>query len=255
MSGYNLFQFLYLLVKEVQADRENSKTQTGLVFDAVGHIHRLVDAVINRRIPVRAQRVIQMAGSEPAPKECFDDASVVRITEIVQPTRGWCIRCLRKRMLPYSADSVDSWDRICENCARAPSELLKKFSDWHFNMPNALLRNRQVSDLAEESKNLAIVETRNEKAAGATSTPPVSTQILDYAWQMKKQRLAESTIKHRVYRLKHLVRKGANLMDPDSVLSVLATNNWGESNKQIFIVAYQSFDHLQSSMEKTKDQS
>jgi integrase len=109
-------------------------------------------------------------------------------------------------------------------------------------MPNALLRDCQVCDLlAEESKNLAIVETRNEKAAGATSTSPVSTQILDYAWQMKKQGLAESTIKLRVYRLKHLVREGANLMDPDSVLTVLATNNWSESNKQIFIVAYQSF--------------
>ena len=125
VSGYNLFQFLYLLVKEVQADRENSKTQTGLVFDAVGHIHRLVDAVINRRISTRAQRAVQMAGSEPAPKECFDDAGVVRITEIVQPIRGSCIRCLQKRMLPYSADSVDSGDRICENCARALSEKLR----------------------------------------------------------------------------------------------------------------------------------
>jgi integrase len=56
-----------------------------------------------------------------------------------------------------------------------------------------------------------------------------------------KRGLAESTIKQRVYRLKHLVREGANLNDPDSVCTILATRNWSESNKRVFIVAYQSF--------------
>jgi integrase len=38
-----------------------------------------------------------------------------------------------------------------------------------------------------------------------------------------------------------MVREGANLMDPDSILAVLATSKWSESNKRVFIVAYQSF--------------
>ncbi len=168
---------------------------------------------------------------------------------------GHCPRCgsnrLYKAGLRYLIDdtTVQCW--LCRDCGLRfsyrlnpsnPSEHVSRVDRQSLNPSSAIYGNRQVCELlTEESKNLAIVETRNEKAAGATLTPPVSAQILDYAWQMKKQGLAESTIKNRVCRLKHLVRKGANLMDPDSVLTVLATNNWGESNKQVFIVAYQSF--------------
>jgi integrase len=91
-------------------------------------------------------------------------------------------------------------------------------------------------------ENLAEVETRiREQAAGATLKSPASTLILDYAWQAKKRGLAESTIEQRVYRLRLLVKRGADLTNPDSVLTVLATNNWTEANKGVFIVAYQSF--------------
>jgi len=86
------------------------------------------------------------------------------------------------------------------------------------------------------------VETRTQEwAAGATLKSPASTLILDYAWQAKKRGLAESTIEQRVYRLRLLVKRGADLTNPDSVLTVLATNNWTEANKGVFIVAYQSF--------------
>ena len=90
---------------------------------------------------------------------------------------------------------------------------------------------------------MAEVETRTEKrAAGATEkTKSAPELILDYAWQMKKRGLAESTITQRVYRLKLLVKKGANLMDPESVSETLATNNWTDANKRVFIVAYKSF--------------
>lgn len=53
--------------------------------------------------------------------------------------------------------------------------------------------------------------------------------------------LAELTIRQRVYRLSLLVKRGANLMDPDSVSAVLAMSNWSEPNKRTFIVAYKSF--------------
>ena len=38
-----------------------------------------------------------------------------------------------------------------------------------------------------------------------------------------------------------LAKRGADLTNPDSVLTVLATNGWTEANKGVFIVAYQSF--------------
>ena len=89
---------------------------------------------------------------------------------------------------------------------------------------------------------MVMSETRQEIAQReGTETSKQLAQIVDYAWQIKKRGLAESTIKQRVYRLKHLLREGANLNDPDSVSTILATRNWTESNKQVFIVAYQSF--------------
>jgi len=92
---------------------------------------------------------------------------------------------------------------------------------------------------------LAEVESRQKRAAGATETPRTPSElIVDHAWQMKKRGLAESTIRQRVYRLKLLVKRGADLLDPDSVSTTLATNNWTDINKRLFIVAYKSFARM-----------
>jgi len=107
--------------------------------------------------------------------------------------------------------------------------------------------NRRVCAERVEAINLAEVESRTEKrAAGATLTSKTLELILDYAWQMKKRGLAELTIKQRVYRLKQLTKKGADLMDPESVSIVLARNCWTDANKRVYIVAYKSFAMLQS---------
>jgi integrase len=65
--------------------------------------------------------------------------------------------------------------------------------------------------------------------------------LLDYAWQANKRGLAEQTIKQRVYKLKLLAKKGADLTNSDSVLAVLATSNWTQATKRTIITAYQSF--------------
>jgi len=84
--------------------------------------------------------------------------------------------------------------------------------------------------------------TRQEQAQREGTEPSQqSALILEYAWQAKKRGLAELTIKQRVYKLKLLVKKGADLTNSDSVLTVLATNNWTQANKRTFIIAYQSF--------------
>ncbi|MEM2922136.1 MAG: site-specific integrase [Candidatus Bathyarchaeia archaeon] len=86
------------------------------------------------------------------------------------------------------------------------------------------------------------MEPQTEKQdAGATPTPPSSALILDYAWQAKKRGLTELTVKQRVYRLRLLAKRGAELTNPDSVSTVLATSNWTDVNKRVFIVAYKDF--------------
>jgi integrase len=155
-----------------------------------------------------------------------------------------CPQCGSKQYykagLRYLSNGEAVQRHLCRGCGYRFSERLSPKSIYGAFQSDSL---RQICVPEQKgAKNLAETETRTELALReGTQTSPASMQVLDYAWQLKKQGLAESTIRQRVYRLKHLVREGANLMDPDSVLTVLATNNWSESNKQIFIVAYQSF--------------
>jgi len=89
---------------------------------------------------------------------------------------------------------------------------------------------------------LAEIQPRQETAPREGTEPShLPALILDYAWQAKKRGLAEITIRQRVYKLKLLVKRGANLTDPNTVLDVLATSNWTQANKRTIIMAYQSF--------------
>jgi integrase len=88
-------------------------------------------------------------------------------------------------------------------------------------------------------KNLVEVETRFNQVAGAEKEN--RSIILEYAWQLKKRGLAPTIIKQRVYRLRSLLKHGADLTNPESVTVVLATSNWTEVNKRVYIVAYKSF--------------
>jgi integrase/recombinase XerD len=91
-------------------------------------------------------------------------------------------------------------------------------------------------------KNLVKVETRQNQVAGATKrTEEIQGKIIEYAWKAKKLGLAETTIKQRIYRLRLLVKKGADLLNSDSITTILALSNWTESNKRSFIVTYKSF--------------
>jgi integrase len=82
------------------------------------------------------------------------------------------------------------------------------------------------------SKNLETKEASENRETSPT---------LEYAWKLKKRGLADSTITARTYRLKVLMKRGADLYNPDSVETILATSQWTQANKRFFIMAYQSF--------------
>lgn len=100
------------------------------------------------------------------------------------------------------------------------------------------------------AKNLAAATKEGEKwAAGATEqttkTDPaqadVKGKILEFAWWMKKQGYAESTVIGRTKLLRILVKRGANLLDPESVKDVIAKQTWSEGRKELAVEAYSSF--------------
>ena len=55
-----------------------------------------------------------------------------------------------------------------------------------------------------------------KRAAGATETD-IKSLLFNFAWWMKKQGYAESTIKSYVKILERLIKLGADLYDPETV--------------------------------------
>jgi integrase/predicted RNA-binding Zn-ribbon protein involved in translation (DUF1610 family) len=106
------------------------------------------------------------------------------------------------------------------------------------NSFRAYTRDCQVGDLEKELRNLIATEQK-QTVAGGKSTE--QGKIIEYAWKLKKRNLSDNTIKIRTYQLNQLANKGANLNDPDSVETILATERLTASQKAKLVAAYSSY--------------
>jgi len=104
----------------------------------------------------------------------------------------------------------------------------------------------RVSASEREAKNLAETQgTRQKWAAGATTTKPVEAdikgKIIEFAWWMKKEGYAESTIKVNSTVIRVLAERGVNLFNQDSVKETIAKQKWSEARRHTAIAAYTLF--------------
>jgi len=135
---------------------------------------------------------------------------------------------------------------ICRDCGRRFSESISYLQPNRrgYNRTSGHSTRQVCVALAEGSKNLVRVESRIEKqAAGATWKPAdIKTKIFEYAWWMKKQGYAESTITRRSRLLKSLVQSGANLLDPESIKEAIAKKDaWSSASKILAVAAYSTY--------------
>jgi hypothetical protein len=65
--------------------------------------------------------------------------------------------------------------------------------------------------------------------------------LINFAWHLKKQGLKESTITSKVKLLRILMKRGADLNDPESVKDIIARQNWSEGRKKNAVEAYSSY--------------
>jgi len=94
------------------------------------------------------------------------------------------------------------------------------------------------------SRELRLMEngqTAEKRAAGATENPKLSELLFSFAWWMKKEGYSESTIETRVKLLKILTKRGANLLDKETVKETLAKLNWCSKRKACAVDAYTIF--------------
>jgi integrase len=100
---------------------------------------------------------------------------------------------------------------------------------------------RRVCVSDHEMKNLAKVETRTEsRLAGATNVDTKSL-LFNFAWWMKKEGYAPSTITTRERLLKTLTKRGADLNNPDSVKETIAKQKWCNKRKVNAADAYTAY--------------
>src|SRR4030066_761622 len=86
-------------------------------------------------------------------------------------------------------------------------------------------------------------ETRQMDAQreGTTQTLDAKGKILEYAWWLKKNGKSDSTIEGRTKLLRILVKRGANLYDPETLKDVIAKQPWCNGRKNNACDAYSSF--------------
>jgi len=87
---------------------------------------------------------------------------------------------------------------------------------------------------------LVLISRTKERAAGATATDNKSL-LFQYAWHLKKQGYAESTITSRYKLLRILAKRGADLSNPESIKATIARQSWSNGRKANAVDAYSSF--------------
>jgi len=91
-----------------------------------------------------------------------------------------------------------------------------------------------------------LVEAQKEMekwVAGATALKPeVKGKIIEFLWHSKKQGLSHETIRGYKSCLNALIKRGANLLDSESVKEVLAKEkNWSQNRRRNVINSYTKF--------------
>jgi len=88
---------------------------------------------------------------------------------------------------------------------------------------------------------MAAAEPKTEKqAAGDIDASNVKELLFNFAWWMKKQGYAESTILSRTRIMKNLSRR-IDIFDPESVKELIAKQKWTARRKQTVAEAYSCF--------------
>jgi integrase len=115
---------------------------------------------------------------------------------------------------------------LCRDCGFRFSE--------KSNIGSRVNRGRQLSAILKEAKKLDTA-TETKTVAGDKG------RLLEYAWAQKKRGKKDSTIEQQLHRLKQLLDKGADLNNPDSVETVLATETFTIPTKERLVQAYSSY--------------
>ena len=154
----------------------------------------------------------------------------------VQPLK--CPRC----------DSEDVWkDGLRYTKHGEVQRFLCRDCDYRFSDPIHMNKNLEPYTLqrrvcvTEGTKNLAKVETRTKTGLAGATNADTKSKLFNFAWWMKKEGYAPSTITTRERLLRTLTKRGANLDDPETVKEGIANQNWCNKRKMNAADAYTAY--------------
>ena len=160
-----------------------------------------------------------------------------------------CPQCDSRRLyrdgLRYLSDGsgVQRW--LCRDCAYRFSEKpSQKNLKWQINTPNTLMSRRRICANRKEAKNLTQA-TETKTVAGDSERLPQDAKGLITKFMAYLEREGYSAGIGYPATLKHLVKDGANLLDPDNVKTVIAQQKWKNSVKMLATYAYDAFAKMQ----------
>jgi integrase len=119
---------------------------------------------------------------------------------------------------------------LCRDCGHRFSEKTNKLSPINSS--------RQLCAVLQEAKKLDTA-TETKTVVGENKG-----KLVEFAWRLKKRNLCEQTIAQRTFYLNKFLEKGADLEDPDSVETILATEKFTSSQKYSYVQAYRSYTKI-----------
>lgn len=125
---------------------------------------------------------------------------------------------------------------LCKGC-RHRFSIPEETKGFYFNSNRQ--EDAQVSAILQEAKNLDTPTREIDSLAGEKHNN--QGVLVDFAWKLKKRGLKERTITRRTKDLNSLIKKGADLLNTDSVETVLATEQLTTATKANYVEAYRSF--------------
>jgi integrase len=170
-------------------------------------------------------------------------------------TNPLCPECGSQKLyrdgLRYLADgsSVQRW--LCRSCAYRFSEKpSQEKSEWSINTSNALASKRRICANRKEAKNLTQA-TETKTVAGDLERLPQDAKGLITKFMAYLEREGYSAGIGYPVTLRHLIKDGANLLDPENVKLVIAQEKkkngepWKDSVKMLATYAYDAFCQMQ----------
>jgi integrase/predicted RNA-binding Zn-ribbon protein involved in translation (DUF1610 family) len=151
-----------------------------------------------------------------------------------------------KRYSPFE-DEIQRW--LCRDCGLRFSDTEDIQRAWSTIERVARIDTKSLKsgDDKVTTRQICVKETKNLVAEQQATEVlrrneiGIKGKIIEYAWWMKKEGYAESTIRGRSKLLQILAKRGANFYDPETVKTAIAKQPWCEGRKANAVDAYSTF--------------